>query len=73
MKDQTVIKKSTVFTSRLFRTKDAANYLGMSTWALRQQVSKGNLPFISSGERTSSWKFDLGDLDAWVERHRVKF
>ena len=68
-----MIKKSTVVTPRRFRTKDAAHYLGMSSWALRQEVSKGNLPFISSGDHTSSWKFDVRDLDAWVERHRVQF
>jgi excisionase family DNA binding protein len=73
LKDQIVIKKNTAVSPRLLRTKDAANYLGMSAWALRQQVNEGKLPFISSGEHTSSWKFDVGDLDAWVERHRVNF
>jgi hypothetical protein len=73
VKDSSVIKKSIVVTQRLFRTKEAAHYLGMSAWALRQEVGKGELPFISSGENTSCWKFDVGDLDAWVERHRVNF
>jgi excisionase family DNA binding protein len=73
MKDQTVVNKSIAVMPRLFRTKDAAHYLGMSPWALRQEVSKGDLPFISSGDHTSSWKFDRLDLDAWVERHRVNF
>jgi excisionase family DNA binding protein len=58
---------------RLLRTKDAARYLGMSTWALRQEVNKGELHFISSGEHTSSWKFDVRDLDAWIERHKIKY
>ncbi|MGO9125840.1 MAG: helix-turn-helix domain-containing protein [Terriglobales bacterium] len=58
---------------RCLKTNDAAAYLGMSEWAIRQEVNKGELPFISSGEHTSSWKFDVKDLDAWVERHRVKF
>jgi Helix-turn-helix domain len=58
---------------RLLRTKDAAHYLGMSPWALRQEVSKGELHFVSSGEHTSSWKFDVGDLDAWIERHKIKY
>jgi excisionase family DNA binding protein len=67
------MSESPVITPRLLRTKDAARYLGMSAWALRQEVSRGELPFISSGEHTSSWKFDSRDLDAWVERHRVNF
>jgi hypothetical protein len=73
VKDSSVVKKTTVVMQRLFRTKDAAHYLGMSAWALRKEVGKGELPFISSGEHTSSWKFDVGDLDAWVERHRISF
>jgi hypothetical protein len=58
---------------RCLRTKDAARYLGMSAWALRVEVNKGELPFISSGEHTSSWKFDVRDLDAWIDRHKIKF
>jgi len=58
---------------RLLRTKDAARYLGMSPWSLRQEVNKGELPFVSSGEHTSSWKFDVRDLDAWIERHKIKY
>lgn len=58
---------------RLLRTKEAARYLGMSPWSLRQEVNKGELHFVSSGENTSSWKFDVGDLDAWIERHKIKF
>jgi Helix-turn-helix domain len=58
---------------RLLRTKDAALYLGMSPWALRQEVNKGELHFVSSGEHTSSLKFDVCDLDAWIERHKIKY
>jgi excisionase family DNA binding protein len=58
---------------RLLRTKEAAHYLGMSTWSLRQEVNNGELHFVSSGEHTSSWKFDVRDLDAWIERHKIKY
>jgi hypothetical protein len=58
---------------RLLRTKDAARYLGMSPWGLRQEVNKSELHFVSSGEHTSSWKFDVRDLDAWIEQHKIKY
>ena len=58
---------------RCLKTKDAARYLGMSAWALREQVNKGQLAVVSSGEHTSSWKFDVRDLDAWIDRHKLKF
>ncbi len=56
---------------RLLRTKQAAAYLGMSPWALRQEVQRGALPYISCGDHTSAWRFDVRDLDAWIERHRI--
>jgi excisionase family DNA binding protein len=65
--------KTAVMQPRLLKTKHAARYLGMSPWALRQLVSSGDIPFISSGDRTSSWKFDIRDLDAWIERRRITF
>lgn len=58
---------------RCLKTRDAARYLGMSAWALREEVKKGELHFVSSGEHTSSWKFDVHDLDAWIDRHKIKF
>jgi len=58
---------------RCLKTKDAARHLGISVWALRQEVNKGELPVVSSGEHTSSWKFDVRDLDAWIERHKITY
>lgn len=66
-------KHSETSAPRCLRTKDAAGYLGMSTWALRQEVNKGELPFVSSGEHTSSWRFDVRDLDDWIDRHKIRF
>jgi excisionase family DNA binding protein len=65
--------KTAVVPPRLLKTKHAARYLGMSPWSLRQLVSNGDISFISSGDRTSSWKFDIHDLDAWIERRRITF
>jgi excisionase family DNA binding protein len=62
---------STMSTRRLLRTKEAANYLSMSPWSLRQMVERRELPYISSGDNTSAWRFDIHDLDAWIEDHRI--
>jgi len=56
---------------RLLRTKEAAHYLGMSPWSLRQMVERRELPYISSGDNTSAWRFDIHDLDRWIEAHRI--
>jgi excisionase family DNA binding protein len=56
---------------RLLRTNEAAHYLGMSPWTLRQMVERRELPYISSGDNTSAWRFDIRDLDRWIEAHRI--
>jgi len=56
---------------RLLRTKEAAHYLGMSPWSLRQMVERRELPYISSGDNTSAWRFDIRDLDRWVDSHKL--
>jgi len=56
---------------RLLRTKQAARYLSLSPWLLRRLVAAGELAFISVGDNTSAWRFDVRDLDAFIDRHRI--
>jgi excisionase family DNA binding protein len=58
--------------SRLLRTRDAAHYLSISPWTLRNLVRNGELPVVSDGEG-SPWRFDQRDLDAYIERRRQTF
>jgi excisionase family DNA binding protein len=53
---------------RLLRTKDAAAYLGMSEWKLRQLVICRELPVVRHGEGVLL--FDRRDLDAFIEEHK---
>jgi excisionase family DNA binding protein len=53
----------------LLRTKEAAPYLGISAGKLRHLVQAGKLPFIEDEDR-SPWRFDVRDLDAYIEQHR---
>jgi len=55
---------------RLLRTKQAAAYLGVSAWKVRQLAQDGELAYVAA-EEGSPWRFDLCDLDAYIERHRV--
>jgi len=55
---------------RLVKTKQAAEYLAISQWKLRNLVQQGAIPYIEDGGGTSPWRFDLRDLDAYIERSR---
>jgi excisionase family DNA binding protein len=63
------ISESRVITPRLLKTRDAARYLGISTWKLRNVVQAGELACIM-GDGTSPWLFDKQDLDAWIQRRK---
>jgi excisionase family DNA binding protein len=52
------------------KTKQAAEYLAISEWKLRNLVQQGLIPYIEDGGGTSPWRFDIQDLDAYVERSR---
>lgn len=57
---------------RLLRTKEAAQYLGMSPGKLRRLTQCGDLPIIQHDER-SPWLYDLHDLDNHIDKskHRL--
>ena len=57
---------------RLLRTKEAAEYLGVSPGKLRRLTQCGELPIIQHDER-APWLYDLRDLDEHIEKskHRL--
>lgn len=58
---------------RLMRSKPAADYLGVSTKAVRQMVLAGELRAIPGNGLRSPWRFDVRDLDEWIERSKVGY
>lgn len=54
---------------RLLRTKEAALYLGCASSTIRKLVHNGQLPHIP-GEDGSLWRFDVRDLDAYIETQK---
>jgi excisionase family DNA binding protein len=56
-------------TRRLLRTKQAAEYLNLSPWKLRQLIAYGQLPVVQAAEG-SPFLLDIRDLDGYIERNK---
>jgi hypothetical protein len=54
---------------RLLKTREAARYLAVCPWKMRNLVQTGEIPCIF-GDGTSPWLFDIQDLDNWIERRK---
>ncbi len=54
---------------RLLKTKEAAYYLGISTWKVRKLVLDGKLPCVTDSAN-GPWLFDIHDLDAYIETNK---
>lgn len=57
---------------RLVKIKQAAAYLAISPWKLRNLVQQGKISYIEDGGGTSPWRFDIRDLDEYIERNRQR-
>ena len=47
----------------------AAKYLGVSVWTIRKLVQEGKLLYTCNAEN-GWWRFDIRDLDRYVETSR---
>ena len=54
---------------RLLSQQDAASYLGVSYWTIRDLVFRHELPFLKIGRRIL---IDQIDLDAYVDRSKIR-
>jgi len=52
---------------RLYSVKEAARYLGRSSWAIRNLIWGGHLPQVRQGRRVM---VDLMDMDQFIEKHK---
>jgi excisionase family DNA binding protein len=62
-------KHPSTHAKRLLKTPDAAKYLSISPWKLRNLVQAGEIPCIL-GDGTTPWLFDKQDLDSWIDRRK---
>jgi excisionase family DNA binding protein len=57
---------------QLLTLKDAAIYLGLTDWALRERVWQGSIPFVRfSGSRKQY--FHIKDLDSFIEENKARY
>ena len=59
----------TALPRRLCSLADAASYLAVSDWTVRQMIWRGDLPHIRRGKRVL---LDLQDLERWIAREKVR-
>ena len=57
--------------SKVMRTREAAKYIGVSPWKLRNLVHEGKVAYISDGDATSALRFREKHLDDYLERCTV--
>lgn len=53
---------------RLLKTKEAAEYLGLSVRTLENWRYQGRGPALTHLDRAI--RYDIRDLDAWIEDHK---
>jgi excisionase family DNA binding protein len=54
--------------NRLLTTEEAAEYLGKSSWWLRENISRLGIPAFKIGRQ---WRYRKEDLDLWLDAHKV--
>jgi|SRR5581483_1535104 len=54
--------------ARLLSTSQAAEYLGISEWKLRNLVHEGVMPVV----RGKYWRFDVKDLETYIQNEKER-
>ena len=57
-------------TKRWLNVNEAAAYLSVAVYTIRDAAWKGELLFVRAGKR---FLFDQQDLDKWAERRKERF
>jgi hypothetical protein len=52
------------------KLRQAAVYLNYSPSQLRILVQQGQIPYLPGKGQNGAWRFDLRDLDAFIEREK---
>ena len=63
------MKPARVSEQRLLSQQDAACYLGISYWTVRDLVFRREIPFVKIGRRIL---VDRMDLDAYLDRSKIR-
>lgn len=57
---------------RLMKLRQAAVYLNYSPSQMRILVQEGQIPYLPGKGQNGAWRFDLRDLDAFIEREKKR-
>jgi excisionase family DNA binding protein len=57
---------------RLVKVKEAAKYLSLSPWKVRQLVIVGTLPYIQLEER-GPFLIDIRDLETFIKERKLRY
>jgi hypothetical protein len=57
--------------ARLLPLKQAADYLGLTPWAMRERIWAGDLAVVKFPGGRKMW-LDVRDLDAFIESSKVR-
>ena len=57
---------------QLLSLKDAAIYLGLTDWALRERVWAGHIPFVRFPGGRKQY-FHVKDLDSFIEENKSRY
>lgn len=54
---------------RLLTLRQASDYLGLTVWAIRERIWKGQLPVLQFPKGRKQY-LDRNDLDSFIERNK---
>jgi len=57
---------------RLLPLKDAAEYLGVTTWAMRERIWSGHIPYLQFPGGRKIY-IDVKDIESFIERNKRIF
>jgi len=55
---------------RLLPLKKAADYIGLTVWALRERIWAGDIPVVKFPGRRKQF-IDIKDIEAFIERNKT--
>jgi len=62
---------SNPMTPRLLTLKDAAQWLGLTVWAMRERVWQGAIPYVRFDGGRKLY-IDTKDLERFIEQHKER-
>lgn len=59
-------------TKRLLNLKEAAEYLGISVWTVRERIWAGDIPFVRFPKGRKMY-IDIVDIENFIQKNKTTF